>query len=85
MVVTASLLYGEGDFSKSICTAVEAGFDTDCNGATVGSILGITSGIDAIGEEWKKPINDTLETTIFGVGMVNIKERAKITLEHIVK
>ena len=85
MIVAASLLYGEGDFSKSICTAVEAGFDTDCNGATVGSILGITNGIDAIGDEWKKPLNDTLETTIFGVGMVNIKERAKMTLDHIAR
>lgn len=83
MVVAASLLYGEGDFSKSICIAVEAGFDTDCNGATVGSIVGIRGGIDSISDEWKKPLNNTLETTIFGVGKVDILERAKMTLNHI--
>lgn len=83
MVVTASLLYGEGDYSKSICIAVEAGFDTDCNGATVGSILGITNGIDFIGREWIEPFNDTLQTTIFGYDKVKISEMAKLTMNYL--
>ena len=83
MIVVASLLYGESDFSRSICMAVETGFDTDCNGATVGSIIGMVYGIDAIGEEWKKPVNDTLETTLFGVGTVSISDRAKKTMKHL--
>ncbi len=77
------LLYGEGDYSKSICMAVQAGFDTDCNGATVGSILGITNGIDGIDKKWIEPFNDTLQTTLFGYDMVKISEMAKKTLEHI--
>ena len=83
MIVAASLLYGEGDYGKSICMSVEAGFDTDCNGATVGSILGMANGIGSIPEYWTKPINDTLHTSIFGVGTVKISERVKLTLEHI--
>ena len=39
--------------------------------------------IDGIGEEWKKPVNDKIHTSIFGVGTVNISEMAKATLKHI--
>ncbi len=83
MVVAASLLYGGGDYSKSICMSVETGFDTDCNGATVGSILGMANGIESIPEYWTKSINDTLHTSIFGVGTVKISDRVKMTLKHI--
>lgn len=83
VIVTAALLYGRGDFGKSICMAVETGFDTDCNGATVGSVLGMANGADSIDEKWTKPINDTLHTSIFGVGTVKISDRVKQTLKHI--
>ena len=83
MIVVAALLYGKGDFGKSICMAVETGFDTDCNGATVGSVLGMANGIKSIPEDWTKPIHDTLHTSIFGVDTVKISLRAKQTLEHI--
>ena len=83
MIVAAALLYGKGDYSKSICIAVETGFDTDCNGATVGSILGMAQGIKSIPEYWIKPINDTLHTDVFGVGTVKISHVVKATLKHI--
>ena len=83
MIVAASLLYGDGDYGKSICMSVETGFDTDCNGATVGSILGMANGIDSIPEYWTKPINDTLHTSILGLDIVKISDRVKLTLEHI--
>lgn len=83
MIVAASLLYGNGDYAKSICMAVEACYDTDCNGATVGSILGMINGIKGIPEYWKKPMNDTLHTSIFHVGTVKISDMAKKTLKHI--
>ena len=83
MIVAASLLYGNGDFGKSICMAVETGFDTDCNGATVGSILGMANGISSIDDVWKKPINNKLHTSIFGVGTVNITDVVELTMKHI--
>lgn len=83
MIVAASLLYGEGDYGKSICMAVETGFDTDCNGATVGSVLGMLFGRGCIGEEWAGPMKDTLHTTLFGMDTVSISERAALTMKHI--
>ncbi|MBO5213039.1 MAG: ADP-ribosylglycohydrolase family protein [Clostridia bacterium] len=85
LIVVASLLYGEGDYSKSICMAVETGFDTDCNGATVGSIIGMMYGIDAIDEKWTAPINGKLQTQILGHEKVSIDELVEKTLAHIEK
>jgi len=55
-------LYGDGDFGKSICTAVNCGDDTDCTGATLGSILGIIGGTKAIPERWRLPIGTRIKT-----------------------
>ena len=83
MIVVAALLYGEGDFGKSICTAVGMAFDTDCNGATVGSILGMRGSIDCIDEYWQAPVNGKIHTSIFGVDTVNISEAVEKTIAHI--
>lgn len=48
-------LYGK-DFGDKLCKAVNCGYDTDCTGATLGALLGIIGGTDAIPEKWKKPI-----------------------------
>ena len=84
-IVTAALLHGKGEFGPSICMAVQACFDTDCNGATVGSILGMRGGIGCIGEEWTAPLNDTLETPIFGIGTAKISAFVEKTLAHLPK
>jgi len=47
------------DFGDAICIAVNCGQDTDCTGATLGSILGIINP-DCISEEWKKPVSRDL-------------------------
>ena len=83
MIVAASLLYGEGDYSKSICMAVVTGFDTDCNGATVGSVLGALFGMSIIDKKWTDPIQGTLDTSIMGVGKVNLDDMVSLTMKHI--
>ncbi len=82
-IVVASLLYGDGVYGKTVCLAVQTGFDTDCNAATAGSVIGVMHGISAIGEEWTAPMHGKLDTQIFGVGTVNINDRIAMTLRHI--
>jgi hypothetical protein len=55
-------LYGDNDFGKSICIAVNCGDDTDCTGATLGSIFGIIGGTKAIPEKWRKPVGNKIST-----------------------
>ena len=55
-------LYGDGDFGKSICIAVNCGDDTDCTGATLGSIFGIIHGTKGIPPKWSKPIGIGIKT-----------------------
>jgi ADP-ribosylglycohydrolase len=63
-----SLLYGEGDFSRTICTAVNCGEDTDCTGATAGSIWGILHGCQNIPQEWIAPIGRKIKTACLNLG-----------------
>ena len=83
MIVVASLLYGEGDFGKSICLAVQSGYDTDCNGATVGSIFGMARGIDAIDESWIKPFESIINTAVAGYTRLKISQAVSKTLNAI--
>jgi ADP-ribosylglycohydrolase len=79
MICAAALLWGEGDFGKSICRAVQPGFDTDCNGATVGSILGMMLGAGRIPSSWTQRLNNTLKTNLVGRETVDIEEMARET------
>ncbi|MEN6309548.1 MAG: ADP-ribosylglycohydrolase family protein [Anaerohalosphaeraceae bacterium] len=64
--VVLGWLYGEGDFGKSICLAVNCGDDTDCTGATLGSILGIIDGSKGIPARWKDPVGLAIKTCAIG-------------------
>jgi ADP-ribosylglycohydrolase len=59
-------LYGEGDFGKAICAAVNCGDDTDCTGATLGSLLGILHGTQGIPERWRAPVGEEIRNVAIG-------------------
>lgn len=75
-IVSIALLWGEMDLEKTLSIAVIPGFDTDCNGATAGSILGVMLGAKALPEKWTAPLNDTLASGVDGFGRVSIREMA---------
>ena len=80
-IVAMGLLWSDLDFETAICGAVQACFDTDCNGATVGSIVGMMMGAKRLPEKWISPLNDTLQTGVSGYYRVSISELARQTLE----
>jgi ADP-ribosylglycohydrolase len=42
------LLYGNGDFYKTIQYAMALGLDADCNAATAGAVIGVNTGFKKI-------------------------------------
>ena len=58
--VTIGLIYGEGDFKKSMIYAINCGDDTDCTGGTVGAVLGIIGGTKSIPSDWSEYIGDRI-------------------------
>jgi ADP-ribosylglycohydrolase len=64
--VVLALVYGELDFTKTIGIAVMGGWDTDCNGATAGSIAGAAMGACKIPGMWKEPLRDKVESHVRG-------------------
>lgn len=83
MIVTAALLYGDKDFGKSICLAVGAAFDTDCNGATVGSLVGMLIGAKAIPSYWTDVFGGKLATSIAENYEVSVPDLVKRTIKII--
>lgn len=83
MIVVTALIYGETDFEKSIGIAVEAGFDTDCNAATVGSIIGMIIGARKINPKWYSTLNNTIESAVYGFSKIKISEAALRTINCI--
>ncbi len=66
--VAIGLLYGEGDFKKSMIYAINCGDDTDCTGATVGATLGILYGTAGVPSDWSEYIGDSIVTVSIARG-----------------
>ena len=66
-----AILYGDGNYLKTVGIATSAGYDCDNQAATTGGLIGVLLGMSGIGEEaveqmttmpkwydWDKPFND---------------------------
>jgi ADP-ribosylglycohydrolase len=82
-LVALGILYGKGDYGVSVGTAVMGGWDTDCNGATVGSVLGVMLGVDQIPAQWAEPLNDEIESYIPGYNRLTISGLARQIAEMV--
>ncbi len=78
-IVATALLWGEGRFTDTITIAVMGGLDTDCNGATAGSVIGVVLGADNIPVEWVEPLNNTIISYVAGFQESRITSLAERT------
>lgn len=79
-VLTAGLLYGDGDFTRTLALTVRGGLDTDSNGATAGSVAGVLTGAADIPGRWKDPLRDTVRSAVFGFDGARISDLAERTV-----
>lgn len=83
-IIAVALLWGEGEFGPSICKAVQGCLETDSNGATVGSIVGILRGRSGIGAEWTDPLHEQLRTGVEGLATVTFPQLVQATVQGMV-
>jgi ADP-ribosylglycohydrolase len=74
------IMKADGDLGRGICIAVMGGWDTDCNGATAGSVLGVMLGAKKLPAKWTAPLNNTLQSAVFGFATNKISDLAARTL-----
>jgi ADP-ribosylglycohydrolase len=61
-LIILALLYGSDDFGQTMTIVNTSGWDTDCNAANVGCLLGIKNGLRAFegAVDWRGPVADRL-------------------------
>ncbi|MER7174536.1 ADP-ribosylglycohydrolase family protein [Streptomyces mesophilus] len=81
--ITAALTHADGDFTHSITRAVSAGWDTDSNGATAGSIAGLIAGHpDRLPAQWTEPLRNHLSTTVADFHGIGFDTLAQLTFRE---
>jgi hypothetical protein len=76
------LLFGNGDFKKTMDIATRCGQDSDCNPATVAGILGVIKGYSGIPDEWKAAM-EKVENLDFPYTSISLNKIYEINLKLI--
>lgn len=79
--VAIGLLYGKGDFAKSMEIATRCGQDSDCNPATVGGVLGVMYGKSNIPDFWKQPLEEIWALDFQGTD-VSLEKGSAMSMRH---
>jgi ADP-ribosylglycohydrolase len=67
LVCVLALFYGRMDTTEAPAIAVMCGLDTDCNGASVGNLVGAAQGAKCFGGTLAPKLNDTVKANMVGV------------------
>ncbi len=82
--VALGLLYGKGDFTRTLDVSTRAGQDSDCNPSSAAGILGVILGYEKIPETWKSGI-PALADTRFAYTRYSFNEIVASTLARAMK
>ena len=82
--VALGLLYGSGDFAKTLEIATRSGQDSDCNPSSAAGILGVMLGYEKIPDVWKSGL-PPLADRKFQFTNYSFNEICKSTLERALK
>jgi ADP-ribosylglycohydrolase len=79
-LVVAALLWGEGDYARTVGLTVQGGWDTDSNGATTGSVAGVLLGTSGLPARFIDPLHDRTRSALFGFDNSRISDLAARTV-----
>ncbi len=79
--IVIGLLYGEGDYGRTLEISTRCGQDSDCNPASAGGILGTMIGYDAIPDKWKAGL-DRVEDMDFKYTTLSLNEVYDMSYRH---
>ncbi|MBA3842874.1 MAG: ADP-ribosylglycohydrolase family protein [Actinobacteria bacterium] len=74
--LVAAAMYCFDSFDEAICGVVSGGWDTDTNGAAIGSVFGALAGTSGIDSRWSAPLHDTVASSLPGFDGSSIGELA---------
>ena len=78
------MLYGGGDFKRSMILAINCGDDTDCTGATLGALWGILYGTAGIPADWSAHIGEGITTVAINRGsLYGVPETCEVLTERV--
>lgn len=79
--IAQALLYGNADFAKTMDIATRSGQDSDCNAATVGGVLGVMLGYDAIDKYWMDPLKEIEMLNFQGID-ISLSKAYDLSYKH---
>ncbi len=79
--IVIGLLYGQGDFSKTLDITTRCGQDSDCNPSSAGGILGTVLGYKKIPDYWKKNLRE-VEDMNFKYTAISLNDVYAIGYKH---
>ena len=80
--VLIGLLYGGGDFGKTIDISTRCGQDSDCNPATAAGILGTMLGYSNIPSEWRETLGNGAEDINFAYTELSLNKTYELSFKH---